>query len=166
MSKKKDGARRERPRQPILVPVDFSPYSRAALEFAAELASPLRAGLVVLHVVHDPGEAPGYYHVKGRKKQFRKLEDIARQMLKEFMQNMVRANPRRRQLADAKQVLVVGLPVTRTLEVIDQIQPRMVVMGSAGRTGLSRVLLGSKAEQLVRLCPVPITIVKPDELDA
>ena len=36
----------------------------------------------------------------------------------------------------------------------------MVVMGSRGRTGLSRLMLGSKAEQVVRLCPAPVTIVK------
>ena len=41
----------------------------------------------------------------------------------------------------------------------------MVVMGSAGRTGLSRFLLGSKAEQVLRLCPVPVTIVKDLEGD-
>lgn len=167
-NKKKTTARRKTPPRTILVPVDFSPYSRAALEFASELASQLRAELAVLHVVHDPGDAPGYYHVKGRKKQFRKLEDIARQMFKEFMQEVVKANPRRRHLNEAKQLLVVGLPVTRILEVIKSVEPRMVVMGSAGRTGLSHFLLGSKAEQLVRLCPVPITIVKWDEkyLDA
>jgi nucleotide-binding universal stress UspA family protein len=63
-------------------------------------------------------------------------------------------------LKKAGRKLVVGLPVTRTLEVVEQISPRLLVMGSAGRTGLSRILLGSKAEQLVRLCPVPVVIVK------
>jgi nucleotide-binding universal stress UspA family protein len=36
----------------------------------------------------------------------------------------------------------------------------MIVMGSKGRTGLSHILLGSKAEQIVRLSPIPVTIVK------
>lgn len=157
-----NGKRREA-NQPILVPVDFSPCSQAALEFAAELAPQLGASLVVLHVVHDPGEAPGYYQVKGRKKQFRKLEEIAEQMFDEFMAEVIKGNPKNRLLKAARKMLVVGLPVTRILEVVKKIQPRMVVMGSAGRTGLSHFLLGSKAEQLVRLCPVPITIVKLPE---
>jgi nucleotide-binding universal stress UspA family protein len=36
----------------------------------------------------------------------------------------------------------------------------MIVMGSVGRTGLSHIMLGSKAEQVVRLSPIPVTIVK------
>jgi nucleotide-binding universal stress UspA family protein len=36
----------------------------------------------------------------------------------------------------------------------------MVVMGSQGRTGLKHLFLGSKAEQVVHLCPTPVTIVK------
>lgn len=164
MPSKKARRSREAERHPILVPVDFSPHSRAALDFAAELATELRAPLVVLHVVHDPGDAPGYYHVKGRKKQLRKLEDVAADMFEEFMREMVEAHPHHRQLGSAKHELVVGLPVTRVLEVVKKVRPRMVVMGSAGRTGLSHFFLGSKAEQLVRLCPVPITIVKlPEE---
>ena len=43
--------------------------------------------------------------------------------------------------------------------------PGGVVMGSAGRTGLSHFLLGSKAEQILRLSPVPVTIVKAPHED-
>ncbi len=147
----------------ILVPVDFSTHSEAALICATELAAALKAPLNVLHVVHDPGEAPGYYQVKGRKKQLTKLEDVAREMLETFMQEMMKRHPDEATLRHAKQTLVTGLPVSRVLEIVEKTKPRMVVMGSAGRTGLSRFLLGSKAEQLVRLCPVPITIVKVPE---
>ena len=45
-------------------------------------------------------------------------------------------------------------------EVADQVDAGMVVMGSQGRTGLKHLMLGSKAEQIVRLCPVPVLIVK------
>ena len=74
--------------KPVLVPVDFSPHSAAALACAAELAETLGSNLVILHVVHDPGDAPGYYAVKGRNKQLRRMEDVAADMLKEFIQTM------------------------------------------------------------------------------
>ena len=57
-------------------------------------------------------------------------------------------------------ILVSGLPVTRILEIEKHINPYMIVMGSQGRTGLAHLMLGSKAEQLVRLTECPITIVK------
>jgi nucleotide-binding universal stress UspA family protein len=147
-------------KRPVLVPVDFSAHSEAALAHAAHQAERTQAPLVVLHVVHDPGEAPGYYHVKGRKKQLRRLEDVASEMFDKFMAKMIKRHPKLTAIKKSKRILVSGLPATRILEVAMKVEPRIVVMGSAGRTGLSRFLLGSKAEQLLRTCPYPVTIVK------
>lgn len=146
--------------QPILVPVDFSPHSEAALARAAELAEALRAPLVVLHVVHDLAQAPGYYSVKGRKKQLQRMEDVAADMLDDFMQEMRKQHPEQAVLENATTTLVVGLPVNRILETAEKLNARMIIMGSQGRTGLAHVLLGSKAEQVVRLSPASVMIVK------
>jgi nucleotide-binding universal stress UspA family protein len=145
---------------PILVPVDFSAHSEAALEYAADLAERLNAPMAVLHVVHDPGEAPGYYRVKGRKKQLRRLEDVAKELFDEFMDKMIKRNSKCAALRNAQRLLVTGLPVTRILEVAKRLEPRMLIMGSAGRTAISRFVLGSKSEQLLRICPYPVMIVK------
>ena len=80
--------------RPILVPVDFSSDSEAALVYAADISALMHSPLLVLHVVHDPGEAPGYYAVKHRKKHLRKLEDVAADMLKNFMQEVGKTHPR------------------------------------------------------------------------
>ncbi len=149
--------------QPILVPVDFSSHSESALLCAAELAKTLGNKLVILHVVHDPGEAPGYYSVKGRNKQLRRMEDVAAEMLDEFVHRMQRQHSGLPALEHAATMLVVGLPVNRILEAAKKIHARMIIMGSQGRTGLARAMLGSKAEQIVRLAPVPVMIVKNGE---
>jgi nucleotide-binding universal stress UspA family protein len=146
--------------RPILVPVDFSKYSEAALLCAAELADVLGSPLIVLHVVHDPGDAPGYYSVKGRNKQLERLEDVAAGMLEEFLKKVRDEHVGLVALQDASTYLVTGLPVNRILEAADKHQARMIVMGSQGRTGLAHMMLGSKAEQIVRLSPIPVTIVK------
>ncbi|MBQ76324.1 MAG: universal stress protein UspA [Gammaproteobacteria bacterium] len=151
MSKKKE---------PILVPVDFSPSSELALEYATDLAEALGSKLLVLHVVHDPGDAPGYYAVKGRNNQMRRLEDTAADMLEAFMKKVREKEPNKKPLKQAKTAMVVGLPVTRILELAAKVDARMIVMGSQGRTGLAHAMLGSKAEQVVRLAPVPVMIVK------
>lgn len=147
----------------ILVPVDFSPASEAAVAWAADVAATRKAHLVILHIVHDLGEAPGFYAVKGRKKQLQRMEDIAADMLDDFKKKLVEKHPNLIEIKHAKLELVVGLPVPRILEMIKKIQPEMVIMGSQGRTGLGYLMLGSKAEQMVRLCPVPVTVVKAPE---
>ncbi len=59
-----------------------------------------------------------------------------------------------------KVMLVTGLPVNRILEIAEKSKSKMIVMGSQGRTGLSHIMLGSRSEQIVRLSPIPVTIVK------
>ena len=59
--------------------------------------------------------------------------------------------------------LVVGLPVTRILEVAAKVKAQQIIMGSQGRTGLNRLLLGSKAEHVVRMAEIPVTIVKVEK---
>jgi len=152
-----------RKQQPILVPVDFSPYSEAALGYAIEMAEMLGSPITVLHVVHDLAEAPGYYAVKGRKKELQRLEDLAEEMLNDFIQQVQKQHPDLQVLKNATAMLVSGLPVNRILETAKKINARMIVMGSQGRTGLSHVMLGSKAEQVVRLSPLPVMIVKAGE---
>ena len=146
--------------KPILVPVDFSSNSEAALVNAAELAEKLGSDLVILHIVHDLNEAPGYYAVKGRGKQMRRMEDVAAEMLDEFFHKMQKEYSDLVALKQATTMLIVGLPVNRILESAEKINARMIVMGSQGRTGLARAMLGSKAEQVVRLAELPVMIVK------
>ena len=56
-------------KHPILVPIDFSPGSEAAILQAAELAEALQAPVTILHIVHDLTATPGYKELKGAKKQ-------------------------------------------------------------------------------------------------
>ncbi|MFC1664148.1 universal stress protein [Pseudomonadota bacterium] len=148
---------------PVLVPVDFSEHSEAALMFASQLAECMACPLMVLHVVHDPGDAPGFYAGKQGTDQLKKMEDVASEMMDDFLKRITMEHPDSANLKLAETMLLVGLPVTRILEAVDKLQARMVVMGSKGRTGLSHILLGSKAEQIVRLSPIPVTIVKVQE---
>jgi nucleotide-binding universal stress UspA family protein len=150
----------------ILAPVDFSDHSEAALIQAAAFAEMMPATLIVLHVVHDPGEMPGYYAKLIKKKKVVRIQDIAADAFDEFMDDVVEDNPGLDSLREADRLMVTGLPVTRILELVEYLEPIMVVMGSQGRTGLKHLVIGSKATQIVQLCPVPVTIVKkPGNVD-
>lgn len=144
----------------ILVPVDFSEHSEAALLEASRYAQAMNASLVALHVVHDPGEMPGYYSKLIKKKRATRIQDMAAEAFDQFMDEAADEAPDLAKLREADRLMVSGLPVTRILEVVEHLEPIMVVMGSQGRTGLKHLVIGSKATQIVQLCPVPVTIVK------
>jgi nucleotide-binding universal stress UspA family protein len=159
-------ARGQTERDIILAPIDFSDHSEAALIQAARYAELMPATLIALHVVHDPGEMPGYYSKLIKKKKVSRIQDIAAEVFDEFVDRVSDENPGLQSLQEADRLMVTGLPVTRILELVDYLAPIMVVMGSQGRTGLKHLVIGSKAAQIVQLCPVPVTIVKkPDSVD-
>ena len=145
---------------PILVPVDFSSHSKAALLKACELAGYTKEPLLVLHVIHDPAEMPGYYGKVTKKKKLLRIEDLAAESFDAFIKATIEENPDVKHLKHMEKMLVVGLPVNRIIEVAKKRGASMVVMGSQGRTGIKHLMLGSKAEQVVHLCPVPVLIVK------
>ena len=145
----------------LLVAVDFTPFSEKALIFASQLAEKLQARLLVLHVIHDPVEAPGFYAQKGKEKRFLKsMEDAADEMMAEFLAKMRQEHPDQLPIQEAVPLLVVGTPVKRILEIAEKEQASMIIVGSHGRTGLSHLLVGSKAERVVQLSPIPVTVVK------
>ena len=145
----------------LLVPVDFTPYSEEALVFASELANKLKAKLLVLHVIHDPAEAPGFYTRQRKKKRYLEtMEEAAEEMMEDFLKKVREANPDQTPIKNATPILVVGTPVTRIVEMAEKKQAGMIIIGSHGRTGLSNLLLGSKAGQVVQLSTIPVTVVK------
>lgn len=156
MPKKK----KEAHRSPILAPIDFSPNSESVLHWAADAAGRYGLPLLVLHVVHDLAAAPGYYHSK--KGRLRRLEETASDMMKDFLKGFSKTHPELEAVKGADTLLVSGLPVNRILEVADSVKAHHIVIGSQGRTGLPHLLLGSKAERVVQLSPIPVTIVKAE----
>jgi nucleotide-binding universal stress UspA family protein len=144
---------------PILVPVDFSEGARLALLWACDLAQRSGARVIVLHVVHDPTHATGYYQ-RDEKDLMKPMEEVAAKMMRQFMKETGKQAGEKKYYKRLETKLVVGLPVTRILEVCDKSGAGQIVMGSQGRTGLKRLMIGSKAEQVLRMAAVPVTIVK------
>ena len=148
-------------KETLLVAVDFTAFSEEALIFAGELAKKLQAQLLILHVIHDPAEAPGFYSQKMKKKKFlRSMEEAANEMMEAFLEKMKKDHPDRIAIQQAMSLLVVGTPVSRIIEIAEKKMASMIIVGSHGRTGLSHVLIGSKAERLVRLSPIPVIVIK------
>lgn len=140
----------------ILVPHDFSPHATQALRTAAELAGGRGARLLVLHAIvpfHPvtgfPPAEPGTWIPPGDliANERRRLEALVRRTL-----------PRRGALrVDCR--VVVGDPFQRIVHAARSVDS--IVMATAGRTGLSHLLIGSVAEKVVRHAPVPVLTLRP-----
>jgi nucleotide-binding universal stress UspA family protein len=152
---------RAMPVQHILVPVDYSDCSRAALRFAVELAQKYQAGLDVVHVWDRPSYVSDVVmtttdSVSG-KSLVKLIQENAQRDLDDFLkgselpQGLVRSGR-----------LLSGDPASALLHELKQGKHDLVVVGTHGRTGLSHLLLGSVAEKLARLAPVPVLTV-PDQ---
>ncbi|RLJ21815.1 hypothetical protein DJ031_02080 [bacterium endosymbiont of Escarpia laminata] len=89
------------------------------------------------------------------------MEEIAEEMMDEFLAKLIKENPELKSIIKKADVMLVsGLTVTKILQVVEKLQPQLLVMGNKGRSGLKNILMGSKAEQVIKLCPIPVTIVK------
>ena len=166
MSEQETTGQRQAPANasPILVAVDFTADSEAALIWAYRHAACLGAAIKVLHVVHDPAEAPGAY-APNENDSLRPMEEVAREMMSEFLTETLQKAGPSGAAVEVEPIIVKGLPPTRIVEMAEKIGAGLIVMGSRGRTGLPHLLLGSKAERVAQLAPIPVTIVKADRTD-
>jgi nucleotide-binding universal stress UspA family protein len=137
----------------VLVATDFSEASERAVTLAVELARSPGSGLTVVHTC----EVPVYAYTD---MSFAPLDllspvvDVARERLGELMGRLAAVCP------GAKSVLEVGVPWERILGVAAVTGADLIVMGTHGRRGVAHALLGSVAEKVVRLSPVPVLTVR------
>lgn len=139
----------------VLVPMDASSKSRTALDFA--LREHGDEWITVLHVTNPLEDA-----------YFASEEDFYTRM--DVLEGEGRAEAERifesaRELADEYEVDIetdtaLGSPSTSIVEYAEEARIDQIIMGSHGRSGVARLLLGSVAEKVIRRSPVPVTIVK------
>jgi nucleotide-binding universal stress UspA family protein len=133
----------------ILHPTDFSRPAEEAFQLAASLARDHGARLVVLHVT------PAAAEFSASTEEVWKYKDH----LWEEFHRLETLDPRIREVRiECK--FVEGEPVDEILRVAKDIDCDMIVMGTEGRTGLGRLLMGSVAEKVLRRAPCPVLTVK------
>jgi universal stress protein A len=137
----------------ILVPVDFSERSRAALNYAVTLAGDFGGSLLVLHVL-DPLLVAGRLEsarlrqlkTSSRGEAVKQLQALSRELVQTGVRTklFLRHGP----ATD----IIVAFAVAKKAD--------LIIMGSQGRTGLSRLLIGSVAERVVRHAFCPVLVVR------
>ncbi len=141
----------------ILVPLDGSPTSTAGLKEALKLAKNRPAKLRLLHVIDE-------FYVFSTPDGGMNIGTIVESLKRGGKQLLHRAEQlARKQGAKPESVMVENL-AGRVADVVVQQAKRwradVIVMGTHGRRGVTRALLGSDAEMVVRDSPVPVLLVR------
>jgi nucleotide-binding universal stress UspA family protein len=137
----------------ILVPLDFSPASMGALDFAVLLAKQFRAAIHLVHV-HPPDEAssvPGAGHLL-----LQSAEAIER--LNEELAGIHRKHVPT--FCPANCHVRGGRPYQEIIGLAREIDADLIVLSTRGHSGLKHLLLGSTAERVVRGAPCPVLVVR------
>ncbi len=129
----------------ILVPTDYSNCSIAALKQAGVLARGAGGTLVIMHVVEN-GSVPDP----------KTEQDPSHQEMARLLQSFSESNPPLRY----EERYVEGIPVSAILSVAAEEKADLIVMGTTGRSGLKRLILGSVAEEVTRRAPCPVLTLK------
>jgi nucleotide-binding universal stress UspA family protein len=148
-------SRRRGPR-PILHPTDFSPASGAAFRAAVALARAERAPLVLVHVVPPVVRVPEVYVASPPAyERFRRAVAAAsRRRLARLVAGARAAGGR------ASGLVLEGVPHERIVAAARSRRAGLIVMGTHGRSGLPRMLLGSVAARVLALAPCPVLTVR------
>lgn len=135
----------------ILVPVDFNPLATAALEYAAEIASRAGATLVVMYAdtFEPPLELPGLQAPALTAAIEESRAETAEELAEYVNEHVDETLAMETEVREA-------LPVPAILAAIGEHQPDLVVMGTHGRGGLTRLLFGSVTEAVLREAKVPV----------
>jgi len=142
----------------ILMPTDFAESSRAAAGVALELAQRFEVPLALLHVHAVPSTIYAGVPFVPVADYVQAFQDAAQSALNNEAERL------RGKGVDVSTVLKMGAPWEEILEIAKKLDVGLIVMGTHGRRGLPRALLGSVAEKVVRLSPVPVlTIHAPAE---
>jgi len=136
-------------RNVILFPTDFSTASDAALPHAEALAKQTSASLLILHVEEPPlayGAGELYYG----------LPEPSSERILKMLEQITPSDP----TMSFKHRLTIGDPAGEIVRIASEEGVQMIVLGTHGRSGISRMLMGSVAETVVRRAPCPVLVYR------
>jgi len=140
----------------LLIPTDFSACADHALTHAIELADRFDATLHILHVVNELD--PDWYGITNAQERAVKLRTQIREEAKERLRKLAPADERETTIS-----LQLSFDVADSItEYADERAIDLVVMGTHGRKGMDRLMLGNVADKLIRHAPCPVMTVREE----
>ena len=139
----------------ILFATDFSESSDHAFDYALSLAKQFNARLIIMHVINEPVDLRGFYvpHISFEKLE-KEIEEGAQKMMDKFCRTRIT------DYSNFESVIVAGIPYEEILKKATDESVSLLVLGTAGRSGIDHLLFGSTAERVVRKAACPVMTVR------
>ena len=133
----------------VLIPVDFDELSYSAIAPAKEFVG-AETALMLIHVLTPlhPADPAAMWNTLDDEQRKQKVEEFLAQKLGEMGYKKVKIQ------------IAIGDPSTEIIDYAKEISADLIVLPSHGRKGISRFLLGSVTERVVRLSPCPVLVLK------
>ena len=143
----------------ILVPTDFSEFSRYALDYAITIAKTFEAKITLLHITNENElvalQQVSAYFEPG------KLEDLLKQRESEDRKQLDGfISPELKKGIEVETLHKVGIPFVEIIRTAKEKAVDLIVIATHGRSGLSHMLFGSVAEKVVRKAPCPVLSIR------
>lgn len=139
----------------VLVPVDFSDYSKSSLRYAVNLAKHFNAEILLIYVVEPMVYPPDFsmgqiaipsVDIEMDKRASEELSNLAK---KEIPQDI-----------KSKMIVKTGKPFVEIVETASEEDIDLIIIATHGHTGIEHVLFGSTAEKVVRKAPCPVLTLR------
>jgi len=142
--------------QRILCPIDFSDGSRSALRAAVDLAKVSSGEITLLHTFPPPRVGNDAMSEIVRGEALAELEAQTQRALAEWRDEALALGAKK-----VETVALAGTPSEQIVKLAEKEEAQVIVMGTHGRTGIERALLGSVTEKVVRHAPCGVFVVRP-----
>jgi len=139
--------------QKILVPTDGSDYSERAAEYGVDIAKMLSAQIVVVYVIDQVV-----------------IDQISKATERDSVERELKENGQRyvnyvlslaeKEGVKSSSLLVKGTPYEQIVHLARELNIDLIVMGTYGRRGTERVLIGSVAQRVIEYAPCPVLVIK------
>jgi len=139
--------------QKILIPTDGSDYSIRAAEYGLTIAKMLDAQIMVVYVIDDVA-LDQIFKIDDRKEAEGELKRDGQRYINYVL------SLAQQEGVKTSSVLAKGRPFEQIVHLAKGLKMDLIVMGTYGRRGAERILMGSVAERVIEYSPCPVLVVK------
>ena len=139
----------------VLVPIDFSDYSKSALKYAVNFAKSFNAEIILVYVVepviYPPDFSMGQIAMPSITTEW---DDRARDELQKLAKSEIN------EIANVKTIIKTGKPFVEIIETAKEENIDLIIIATHGHSGVEHILFGSTAEKVVRKAPCPVLTLR------